>query len=114
LEKYDGLGAFHEKDESDNSLREDGEVLFPGDAKPVAFRTSSELMDLLAGSERVRETFTWKLTQFALGRPLVSEDRRAVETIHERARKTGGTYESLMTAIVMSDLVQTTRTETIK
>ena len=31
-------------------------------------------MDLLAGSDRVRETITWKLTQFALGRPLGAAD----------------------------------------
>ena len=32
--------------------------------------TPAELMDLLAASERVRETMTWKLTQFSLGRPM--------------------------------------------
>jgi hypothetical protein len=71
-------------------------------------------MNLLAGSERVRETLTWKITQFALGRPLVAADAPVLEKIHDSARKNGGTYESVITAIVMSDLVQTTRTETGK
>jgi hypothetical protein len=67
-------------------------------------------MNLLAGSERVRETLTWKVTQFALGRPLVAADVPALERIHASAQKNGGTYESVITAIAMSDLVQTIRT----
>ncbi len=69
LEKYDGLGSFQMKDHHGNILREDGEVLFPGDAEPIAFANASELMDLLAKSDRVAESLTWKVTQFSLGRP---------------------------------------------
>jgi hypothetical protein len=112
LEKFDGLGAFHDQDEHGNKLRDDGEILFPGAAKPVKYKSSAELMNLLAGSERVRETITWKVTQFALGRPLVGADARTIDKIHKSAQKGGGTYSSLITAIVMSDLVQKTRTET--
>jgi len=111
LEKFDGLGAFHNKDEHGNELRDDGEILFPGAAKPVPYQSSSELMNLLAGSPRVQKSITWKLTQFALGRPLVAADARIIDQIHEAARKNGGTYSSLVIAIVMSDLVQMTRTE---
>jgi hypothetical protein len=110
LEKFDGLGAYSEKDEHGNPLREDGEILFPGEAEPVAFQTSAELMDLLAGSDRVKQTITWKLTQFALGRPLTAEDAPILAGIHEKAQAAGGTYESLVHAIVDSDLIQMTRT----
>jgi hypothetical protein len=112
LEKFDGLGAYHEKDEHGNKLRDDGEILFPGKDKPVAYRSSAELMDLLAGSERVRKVMTRKVAQFALGRPLVDSDARAIDKIHEQAQKGGGTYASVITAIVLSDLVQMTGTET--
>ncbi|QEF96258.1 Planctomycete cytochrome C [Stieleria maiorica] len=111
LEKFDGIGAYHEQDEHGNKLRDDGEVLFPGTAEPVAYRTSAELMDLLAGSERVQQSLTWKLTQFALGRPLVAADAPVVDRIHQQAQKHGGTYTSLITEIVMSDLVRRARTE---
>ena len=111
LEKYDGLGAYHDKDEHGNKLPEDGEILFPGTPKPVKYQTSAELMDLLAGNQRVRETITWKLTQFALGRPVVAADAPIVAKIHEVAQADGGTYPSLLTAIVTSDLVRMTRTE---
>jgi hypothetical protein len=111
LEKFDGLGAFHEKDEYDNELRADGEILFPGAAEPVKYMSSAELMDLLAGSDRVCETITWKVAQFALGRPLMAADAGTVNRIHEAAQKGGGTYSALITAIVMSDLVRMTRTE---
>ncbi len=110
LEKFDGLGAFFDKDQFGNRLRDDGEILFPGEAKPIAYKNSAELMNLLAGSDRVQKSITWKLTQFALGRPLGPSDARIVDKIHETAQKNGGTYTSLITAIVLSDLVQTTQT----
>ncbi len=111
LEKFDGLGAFHDKDEHGNELREDGEILIPGAAQPIKYQSSAELMNLLAESERVRETLTWKVTQFALGRPLTAADVRTVQEIHKSSQQNGGTYSNLITAIVMSDLVQMTRTE---
>ena len=69
-------------------------------------------MDLLAGSERVQESLTWKVTQFALGRPLVAADAASMAAIHKSAQQAGGTYRDLITAIVMSDLVRLARTET--
>ncbi|MCZ6887773.1 MAG: DUF1592 domain-containing protein, partial [Gammaproteobacteria bacterium] len=112
LEKFDGLGAYHDVDEHGNKLRDDGEVLFPGQAGSVKYQSSTELMDLLAASDRVRQCLTWKVTQFAIGRPLVAADAAILDKIHESAQKGGGGYASLITAIVMSDLVQMTRTET--
>lgn len=112
LEKFDGLGAFHNQDEHGNKLRDDGEILFPGSAKPVSYQSSAELMNLLAKNPRVQKSITWKLTQFALGRPLVATEARLIDQIHKAAQKKGGTYSSLMRAIVLSDLVQMTRTET--
>jgi hypothetical protein len=111
LEKFDGLGTYHEVDEHGNQLREDGEILFPGDEKPVSYQSSAELMDLLAKSDRVSECLTWKVTQFSLGRPLVPADVNLVKEIHQRASKNGGTWSHLITEIIVSDLVQTTRTE---
>jgi hypothetical protein len=111
LERFDGLGSYHEVDRHGNPLRDDGEILFPGTGKAVAYQSASELMNLLARSDRVRECLTRKLTQFALGRPLVAADARAVRQIDRQAREGGGTYASTITAIVMSDLVQQTHTE---
>lgn len=111
LERFDGLGSFLDKDEHGNTLREDGEILFPGEADPIAYETSSELMDILAESDRVEENFTWKVIQFALGRPLIHADSESVGKIHALAQKGGGTYKSLIKAIVLSDLVRSIRTE---
>ena len=66
-------------------------------------------MDLLAKSDRVGESITWKLAQFAIGRPLGAADLPVLAQIHKTAQEGGGTWVSTMTAIVMSDLVQTTR-----
>ena len=111
LEKFDGIGAFHEKDEHGNTLRDDGEILFPGTAKTVPYDSSAELMNLLAGSDRVQQCLTWKVAQFALGRPLGSSDSRTLDKVHRAAQKGGGTYAGLMRAIIKSDLVQKTQTE---
>ena len=111
LEMFDGIGAFHRKDEHGNKLREDGEILFPGTAKPVPYKTSAELMNLLSGSDRVSQCLTWKVAQFALGRPLGQPDALALDKIHQEAQKGGGTYASVIRAIVKSDLVQKTQTE---
>lgn len=106
LEKFDGLGSYHNEDEHGNTLREDGQILIPGEAAPRSYRTSAELMDLLAASPRVAETLTWKITQFAMGRPLGASDAPAVSQIHQAATSAGGTYQATIEAIVLSDLVQ--------
>lgn len=111
LEKFDGLGTYHDVDEHGNKLREDGEILFPGEENPVPYQTSAELMELLAKSDRVSECLSWKVTQFSLGRPLVPADVNLVKEIHQRASKNGGTWSQIITEIIVSDLVQTTRTE---
>jgi hypothetical protein len=111
LEKFDGLGAYHATDEHGNKLRDDGYILFPGEERSVTYQSATEFMDLLAKSDRVRESLTWKITQFSLGRPLGADDAPTVAQIHRTAREAGGTYVNLMTAIVLSDLIQTARTE---
>ncbi len=105
LEKFDGVGAFHDIDEHGNELRHDGEILFPGQEEPVAYETSAELMELLASSERVHKGMTRKLIQFAIARPLVPADTEAVQEIHTRGWDNGGTYASLMAEIMTSDLI---------
>lgn len=106
LERFDGVGAYRETDEHGNKLRDDGEILFPDQEKPVAYGSARELMNLLAGSERVKMAITRKATQYAIGRPLLASDDATLREINIAAQKGGGTYASLMTAIVLSDLVQ--------
>ncbi len=105
LEKFDGLGSYHEKDHFGNPLREDGQILIPGTAKTLTYETSAELMNLLADSQRVQESLTRKVAQFCLGRPLMAEDAEHIQKIHQQTQKNGGTWQSLITAIVTSDLV---------
>ncbi len=114
LEKFDGIGVWRNKDEHGNTLRDDGEILFPGTAKPVRYQSTAELMNLLAGSDRVKESLTWKVTQFAVGRPLTALDVPALKQIHQTAEKNGGTYAAVITAVVTSDLVLKTRTEKLQ
>ena len=113
LSRFDGIGAYREKDHHGNVLRDDGEVTLPGQDKAVKFSSPAEFMDLLARSGRVRINFTRKVTQFALGRPLVESDGPELEKIHKAAQAAGGTYAATVTAVVMSDLVQATGTEAV-
>jgi len=112
LEKFNGIGVFNNQDEHGNKLRADGEILFPGTAVAIKYKSASELMDLLANNKRVQETITWKLTQFALGRPLAAKDARIINQIHTVAWTHEGTYQDLMTAILTSDLVMLAQTQT--
>lgn len=114
LEKYDGLGTWREQDHHGNRLREDGEILVPGQETATAYDTVTELMSFLAGSDRVAESLTWKLAQFVVGRPLGADDAQLIAEIHEEAAKDGGTYQALLTAIVSSDLVRLARTEKLQ
>ena len=68
-------------------------------------------MNLLSGSGRVSQCITWKIAQFALGRPLGQPDALALDKIHMEAQKGRGTYSSVIRAIVKSDLVLKTKTE---
>jgi len=114
LERYDGLGTFSKHDRFENLLREDGELLLPGEAKPIPYQSSAELMDILAGNDRVAENITWKLTQFALGRPLAGPDVPALKKIHAQSLKNGGKYTDTMTAIVLSDLVRMSQPDKVE
>ena len=111
LERFDGTGAYRKIDEHGNPLREDGQVIFPGSDRILPYAAATELMRFLAEGDRPAETITWKLTQFALGRPLIFADAPAVDKIHRAAQKEGGTYQALIAEIIKSDLVRTIPTE---
>lgn len=105
LEKFDGLGSFMQRDHHGNALREDGDILIPGTAKPLLFTTSAQLMDTLARHPRVHHTLVWKLCQFAKGRPLTSEDAPIVMEIASQAAENGGTYQAVIEAMALSPLI---------
>ena len=111
LEKFNGIGAYHEMDQHGNRLRDDGQILFPGEADSVKYEGVGELMDLLAASERVKQSLTWKVVQFSLGRPLTAGDAEDVEAIHAKCQENGGGYRELMRSLIHSDLVQRAQTE---
>ncbi|MEM8955438.1 MAG: DUF1592 domain-containing protein [Verrucomicrobiota bacterium] len=106
LEKYDGLGAWRQQDEHGNPLRDDGTILVPGAAKPIAYDNSAQLMNLLATNNRVAESLTRKLAQFAIGRPLTAQDIPAIKSIHQNS----ATYQQLITNLITSDLIQKSQT----
>ena len=110
LEKFNGIGVWREADEHGNRLREDGEILIPGAPSLVTYQTSAELMDLLAESARVRESLTWKMAQFSLGRPLGAADAGVMAGVNAECQKNGGSYKAAIIALTTSDLVTKAQT----
>ena len=103
---FDGLGSFKKRDVFGNRLRQEGEILFPGQTEAIQYKTSEEMMEVLADSDRVAETLVWKLTQFAVGRPLGAREAALVQAISEEAKARGGTYAAAIGAIATSDLMR--------
>ena len=106
LERYDGLGSYRETDEYGNQLRWDGEILFPGDAQPRAYESASEMMDLLAGSDRVAECLSRKVMQYTLGRPLDATDAAGVRAVFKAAGGRKATYPSIVTELLLSETLR--------
>lgn len=104
LEQYDGLARYATRDHYENELRQDGEILIPGTAETVKYKTSRELMDLLAKSPRVRQNIIWKLAQFSLGRPIATTDRPHLDTIFSQVRE-NQTYQNVILHLATSPLV---------
>ena len=69
------------------------------------YHTAPELFDLLAASQRVQENITWKLAQFALGRPIATSDRPHLYSVHLESTKRGHTYQNVITALATSPLI---------
>ena len=104
LEQYDGLARYAVTDSFKNTLRQDGEILIPGTASSVKYKTSRELMDLLAKSPRVRQNINWKLTQFALGRPIATQDRPHLDTLFTQVQK-DQSYQNVLLHLATSPLI---------
>jgi len=104
LEQYDGLARYTTRDHFKNELRQDGKILIPGTATPVEYKTSRELMDLLAKSPRVRQNIIWKLTQFSLGRPIATTDRLHLDKLFEKVRDRQ-TYQNVIIHLATSPLI---------
>ena len=105
LERFDGLGTYQEKDNFKNMLRDDGKLLIPGKSDSIAFKSSAELMNIIAGSDRVMKTLVWKMVQFAMGRPLGADDVSHVDKIYKAAQNSGSKYSDVITAIALSELM---------
>ena len=111
LEKFDGLGSFKEMDSHGNKLRDDGKMLIPGEKDPIVYKSSAEMMDKLAASQRIKQTITSKLVQFAIGRPLNAKDAFELQRIHKAIRETDDTYQDIMAKILSSNLILQKRME---
>ncbi len=113
LERFDAAGRYVSTDEHGNDLREDGLVRFRQREEPRTYDNVAELSSLLAESERVRECMSLKVSEFAMGRALLTSDGCALSQMRERFAASEGTFADLMTAIVLSPMFRTIGTETL-
>lgn len=111
IERFLADGSYRQEDALGNPLLQDGSLWFPGDAEPTPFSSIPEMMQALAESERVRDCFSLKSVQFALGRPLLASDGCSLAQVRDRFAQTDGTYEDLLVAIALSPGFRTIRSE---
>lgn len=104
LEQYDGLARYTTRDHFKNELRQDGKILIPGTTAPVKYKTTRELMDLLAKSPRVRQNIIWRLAQFSLGRPIATTDRLHLDKLFEKVRDKES-YQNVLLHLATSPLI---------
>jgi hypothetical protein len=61
-------------------------------------------MDLLAKSPRVRQNMIWKVSQFALGRPIANQDRPHLEALYQAVSQKQ-TYQNVILHLATSPLI---------
>ncbi|MEL6346274.1 MAG: DUF1592 domain-containing protein [Myxococcota bacterium] len=109
LEVFDGVGRHQTESEYGRPLRSDGFIRTQdGDQ---AYNNSSDWALLLAGLPEARRCVTARHVQLALGRPLSSADRSAVDAIHADAVAAGGDYSAVMHAVAAHPTFWTVSTE---
>jgi hypothetical protein len=111
LERYLADGTWATEDELGNELREDGYLRFPDDPDDYPYQTAREMMDLLAGSDRIRECMAMKGSQFAIGRPLQTSDQCSMDLVQTTFAESPGTWRDLMVSIALSPGFRSIRVE---
>jgi hypothetical protein len=107
LENFDAVGAWRDRDGDD--------PIDPSGTLPDgrSFRGPGELAAALAQRPAdFTHCLTQKLLTYALGRPLASADRPAVDQIAHHAARNGCRFSSLTIALVRSDAFQMRRVRT--
>lgn len=99
LEVFDGLGRYHRENHAGRPLRTDGFV--PSRSGDIPYADPAELGAVLAADPQVQRCVTSKHLAFALGRPLTSADRVALDQIHDRAMSDGGSLHAILRAVVL-------------
>ena len=99
FENFDGLGR--ERNE-DNGLPVDTTGVYPL-ARDVTFRDSTELMALLAESQRAHDCYALHLTEFSLGRELSAPDAPLVEDLGALSHEQNQSLAKLVTALVTGE-----------
>lgn len=111
LERFVADGTYRTEDWLGNPLREDGYLLLPGEGEEKPYTTVGEMMDLLAGSDRVRECLALKGTQFAVARPLLESDTCSIDGLQASFAASDGTWRDLVLGITLSPGFRSIRVE---
>jgi uncharacterized protein DUF1592/uncharacterized protein DUF1588/uncharacterized protein DUF1595/uncharacterized protein DUF1587/uncharacterized protein DUF1585 len=83
FEPFDSMGGWQTTDVNGNAVRQDGWLTVPG-AAAVPYATIAAYMQLLTQDARVSSCMTNKTTQFAWGRPMVTQDACMLQDIASR------------------------------
>ena len=108
LEPYDGIGRFRTKDQWDQELFANGEVDIDADGQTVTYDNLQDYVEILTGSERVRNCVAEKTLQFSLGRNLGRE--RCFEKQVQETLAGGGSLKDAFATVALSPRFQFSKT----
>jgi len=103
FEQYDHFGSVRET-EKERPVVVSGEIIDSGDPAidgPVA--GPEELVNKLAGSERVEQVFVRHAFRFWMGRNETLDDARTLQDAHRAYRESGGSMSALIKSLLTSD-----------
>lgn len=109
LENYDAIGAWR-TDQNGEGFRRNAPPIDASGTLPSgrAFKTPNEFKKaLLAEKDRFTRAFTEKMLTYALGRPVGYTDRKSIDQIVAIVKKQDYRMQSVIQAIVASELFQT-------
>ncbi len=111
LVPFDAVGDYHLTDEHNNTLPEDGYVVFPGGEGTRQYSDAGELADVLAESQRTADCALLKSFEFMMAREPSTADSCSLNSAKQAVSANSGTYKDIVRALVLSEKFSHIRTE---
>lgn len=102
FEQFDHFGAWREV-ENDRPVVTTGEIDIGDPALDGTVKDAFEMMERIAGSERVEQVFTRHVFRYFLGRNETLDDAPTLIDAHRAYREGGGSFRAMVSSLLTSD-----------